>query len=441
MTDRYRSQNSSSPTPGYSWEWKTYPKGGGPAIITSSGSHTPGQTGQWVGTKKSMTDVVTPGFVKLKAAGNIISSPMYKTSETRSGVGGDFNLSYTPPGGDSYTGKSTGGFGNGLSWPTPTFGIDISNVVTVATTKCLAGVEQPDAYELVAAAELRKTIHMLKHPLEGLHEFILSSGSRAMRSRKMRYRLSRLTADDALRYAKLRDYEKLVVSSWLAARFGWRPFIYDLMGAYKAISENPSAITRERKTTRSSSVDSSSDQISLANGTNTWASPSFIITNGVEIFQETVSVRATLLYEHTLQLSKALGIHPQTIPSTVWELIPFSFVSDWVVNAGDFLAAVTPKLGVNELMGCYVIDRTSYRTRNVSEIRFPGWNNTTSSVGESKTTMVRTTQRVPGLPAPSIALIPQGVQNVLSDWRTLDVITLISALKSGGLRSFMSTRI
>jgi hypothetical protein len=60
-----------------------------------------------------------------------------------------------------------------------------------------------------------------------------------------------------------------------------------------------------------------------------------------------VSVRTGILYE--LDHRDVFGLSFKEIPITAWELVPYSFVIDWFVNAGDYIQAVTPKLGVKVL--------------------------------------------------------------------------------------------
>lgn len=55
-------------------------------------------------------------------------------------------------------------------------------------------------------------------------------------------------------------------------------------------------------------------------------------------------------------------------PSTVWELIPLSFVVDWVVNVGDYLTALRPVSDVQHEGVTY-----SFRTNDSFELSHPDW--------------------------------------------------------------------
>jgi hypothetical protein len=47
----------------------------------------------------------------------------------------------------------------------------------------------------------------------------------------------------------------------------------------------------------------------------------------------------------------------------MWELVPYSFVIDWILNVSDILSAWTPEVGLSTLASWYVL--TERRVRNI----------------------------------------------------------------------------
>ena len=72
---------------------------------------------------------------------------------------------------------------------------------------------------------------------------------------------------------------------------------------------------------------------------------------------ESIKTTSIVYYRNILGQANAgfyaqedLGLSFGNMPSMIWELIPYSFVVDWVVNVGDWLKASRPRLDL-EIMG------------------------------------------------------------------------------------------
>lgn len=52
---------------------------------------------------------------------------------------------------------------------------------------------------------------------------------------------------------------------------------------------------------------------------------------------------------------KRLGLSLRDMPSTIWELIPFSFVIDWFVNFGDYFSALSASYGLSFAYGYFAV--------------------------------------------------------------------------------------
>lgn len=83
----------------------------------------------------------------------------------------------------------------------------------------------------------------------------------------------------------------------------------------------------------------------------------------------------------TLMRLEQFGLANPT--AVAWELVPFSFVADWFVGIGDYLAAQTALLGLEVLDGgTSQLSVRTYTTR-VTGVNPGAWNSRFSGVGPS----------------------------------------------------------
>jgi len=129
-----------------------------------------------------------------------------------------------------------------------------------------------------------------------------------------------------------------VANHWLEFSFGWKPLIQDIYSAVDHLqtpikSIKPHGVSRQYLHIK--------DETGSA---KTWTSTGWTIDqfDGVRYAKQGCEVTIT---NHNLYLANKLGlVNPATV---AWELIPFSFVVDWFVNVGEFLAQGTDFLGLS----------------------------------------------------------------------------------------------
>jgi len=129
-----------------------------------------------------------------------------------------------------------------------------------------------------------------------------------------------------------------------------------------------------------------------------------------------------------------MGFSWESIPITAWELIPFSFVVDWFVNFGDYIQALTPKLGIKGLSSWTTVIKETKVTRSVGEVQFlPGWVVQRQPHGVTEIAF-ETRIRVPGIPQPGIAF-DTDIVHALRNNRGWDLLSLfIQQIKPGKTR-------
>jgi hypothetical protein len=129
-----------------------------------------------------------------------------------------------------------------------------------------------------------------------------------------------------------------VPQKWLELQYGWKPLLSDVYGATKALENRPKGDWRvTAKATRS-----------------TESSNTFVVTPTLgggygggtcrAVVKKSVFARIDALPQNEAIISLAsLGV---TNPlSVAWELVPFSFVVDWVTPIGGFLESLDALLG------------------------------------------------------------------------------------------------
>jgi hypothetical protein len=175
--------------------------------------------------------------------------------------------------------------------------------------------------------------------------------------------------------------------NFLEWHFGWSPLIQDIYNSAEILSQDFDTRVCSGSATERYELTGS------ATSGGQWAN------RGTQRFS--VSCRVAGSYRVTnpnLRLASQMGL---TNPATVaWELVPFSFVVDWFINIGDFLAQWDEFVGITLVEPYY-----SYRVRATGSFRY--WSEHPSNVGALFGTISSALEqfdRVRGLPALTLTL-------------------------------------
>lgn len=335
---------------------------GSPETVSSSTS--------WgnVGSFRSMEDVYTPGFIKLRSTGHIINGPMVmqKYSVINSPKGLTITRKLAKPSPGSFVGARWTDFSsycislkkpNGGSLPVPFLISDTSMLERAAITEAYSKVGSPDIQTLVSVAEGRQAVQLLANPLKGILQVLRSFPS-------MSFRRMSLGASQ----------------QWLATNFGMIPLLMDLQGAVRALSRRVE--TRVRETARAHrSVSDTNTTVRVS-----YSDTMFTVTSQRAV-SDLVEIRAGVLYEHQLTLADRLGMTATYIPASLWEHLPWSFVFDYIVNIGNVIDAFTPKASTNTLAAWVSINHDCRASESISDFSFTdaaragGWTVSSSMVG------------------------------------------------------------
>lgn len=203
---------------------------------------------------------------------------------------------------------------------------------------------------------------------------------------------------DALRLAYslspqqlLRHPERLLRKlgdEWMAYRYGIMPLVYSYRDIQKQVNRHTNVKDRAMRT-----VNPSSTGASLPGPTYTYKRISI---------DGTVTIRGNVFQSFTsdeVARASGLGMNPLV---TAWELIPYSFVIDWFVNVGDYIARKACASYAKTRWAC--LSRHDSYTKK-TEVHLP---NQDQTITISKKTPTNWWGSLPPNPSPVILSNPEG---------------------------------
>lgn len=336
--DRFRESNNTS----FSTEtYSVYARNRSTTVSPSSGCR--------IGIYRNMLDRVTPAYKEMSAAGQLINSPVTSKKCTfsivqKTGWGHEHAAAVSD--GAVYKGVASWGLGSvplGFEPPAPL--CSTGTMITAAVTQAMANVNQPVVQGLAFVGELQQTIDLLRHPFSALSKFF---------ARPLKKRKKRIPNKTGKGYTWTTEWEinrnvaiGAIASQTLAFNFGVKPLLHDIEGILEALVFRHPLVLRQ--TARGFQKDARN---TFSSGN--YASSGFIETVYGVAIQEEVLVRAGVLYAFKGEtLAGALGVRLRDIPAAAWELLPWSFVLDWIANVGDIVSGLTA-LCTNDLLTQWV---------------------------------------------------------------------------------------
>lgn len=303
---------------------------------------------------RRMEDVVVPGYRQAIANGVIVNNPM-STVEVLYQQNGDTGFEAKYNANPNYKWWSAPGWGDmSLGVPDPRRActrINEANLRSLAQTAALAGVQAPVNQSLVSLGELHKSLKLAVSPLRALHGLLKKSeqsykhdlrkyGNRLNAIMKYKTHKARRNAVLALQKEKplkspINERLEFIPDMVLAYNLGWKPIMMEIDAVIHKI---PALEEEVRRTSRSTKSDKSSwtEDVVHTNLSGSGQNGTFRYT-----YTEEVVVRAGVLYADGFDSRQHFGVRLSDVPSAMWELTPFSFVADYVVNLGDWISATT----------------------------------------------------------------------------------------------------
>lgn len=204
-----------------------------------------------------------------------------------------------------------------------------------------------------------------------------------------------------------------VASDWLQLQYGWLPLIKDAQGAAQFLAKHLEFPMVQNYTVRRTKPGE------VSNGGQTNAGQWFVAYNRQQII-------ARVQESSTVQL---VGL--ADVASVAWELLPFSFIADWFIPIGNYLAARSLPSG---LTGVFVtttktVFNAGYASRSTVKTESTWINPIAFGYYEKRTSLSRTVSTTLDVPLPRF----KSLSDVPSWKRAANAIALITLL--GGKRN------
>jgi hypothetical protein len=327
---------------------------------------------QWVTPKYQVEnqciDEVTPNYTARIKAGEVINNPCYIYTNKLSSTGG---FSYTATAlaypYTTYTGSGDGSntllsYGNSLTVPER----DATWAIEKAQLAAISSIADTPYGFAEDVGEFRDTLRLLRQPAQHLY-------AAATQFRRYYNYLKRV-------YLKLLDSPaqaraRALAEAWLQYRFAIGPLVRSMYQLIQSLGEKqPDVQNGYRATARGYAEDDwdntdSFDQYFGTGRYNSFSTSTF----------DKVQVRAYILYteEHKGALWQfKYGLRGRDIPRTIWDLVPYSFMIDRVLDIGKSIKGLTnlasPNLSI--LAAGYTIKRQFEHNLLLTGQTQPGWN-------------------------------------------------------------------
>lgn len=429
----------------------------------------------YAGTLRSTSDVVTKDFKRRVARGEVfnnpwssdlIYAPQFNVSfDTRQveGTGGSWARYYGS--GDTFSwacdNLALGSVQGALaSYPPPYSVNSLRNQAIIATRN---KVSAASAQSWVSLLEIKKTLNMIGDRTRKLADTIQAVKDRDVRRLEFMFPGKRvkhyprriilwddagapLTSKSGRTIAKyshsppltpdmLSDAAKL----WMEYRYGWRLLVYDIVDTMKAMHAadlRAELIPRTRYTARGEA--GSKETVTGSVKTIDHFGP----LSFQDIWDHETQFRGYYLYRYVAPegvLHRLSDFGMFDVPRAIWDIVPWSFVIDHVIPVGDFLGALAPKIGVEELASGIVSQRklthrqviTSWKGSVVPSALT--WTSPAVPVGSQRRVEYLSLAREVPLGFPTYPPLSVSVKPT----HLLDAIALVKGLKSGGFQPFL----
>ena len=306
--------------------------------------------------KQVTFDWVTPGYQQLIAKGVIVNAPFSSVKSLKSGGTYGPVQGTVSKDGNTFVYDCDDGWRMYLSGTASTSGVDkinTNNLIRRVQTKALAGVEKPELQAMVSLAEFKQTVSLLSGPLgrlnaafrklgkqyendlrRGALQQTWASAGRTVRSRRRRRASIAAREKDRRKKSasqRIDAFADTLTSAVLGYNLGWKPAMMEIDALLNKI---PSLSFEARTWSRASDTETYDGSYTTTHSTP-WSTVTILHT-----LKQSATVRAGVLYNSELQTPQQhFGIRLADIPEAMWELIPFSFVLDYVVNVEQYIAA------------------------------------------------------------------------------------------------------
>lgn len=221
----------------------------------------------------------------------------------------------------------------------------IDSAYNESVARFLADIKSQKINIAQFVAERKQTINLIASSAQKIAGFLLAlkkgdiiSAGKALGSRPSR-RIRR-----GFRELHPQSVRDATADAWLAMQYGWRPLLSDIYGATQLLAERASDFERHVAKSKAVRMDTVNTTVGGLHGTWKCKTEFRVVVKHTGIFDVTQS---------TLNGLANVGL---TNPAQLaWELVPYSFVVDWFLPIGNYLASLDATAGVTLSEGSLVV--------------------------------------------------------------------------------------
>jgi hypothetical protein len=306
-----------------------------------------------------MTDVVTPNFREKIRKGEIIMNPCSRTTSYVSRSQGG-NLRVSQDGAARWA--NYGGGGSLTHWFTSKSDLApvipplknsgrLSDLISESKMRAISAIDKSPHAFLEDILTFKQTLRFMHRPFSDLADL---ADDFQKTWRKYRRRPGKAA--------------KSLANLWLEYRFAATPFLMSLNELYLSLTnyvQRPSL-----GTAHGVSVFEFSQRDSPTDSSGAWG---YSLTRKRKIY-----VRSTILYSHSNPISdwrSVYGLRGKDVPRVVWDLVPYSFMLDRVLDIGTSISALSNIVDPNVVIqsGCYSTLITDSQELSLTRYKRPGW--------------------------------------------------------------------
>lgn len=323
-----------------------------------------------------MEDTVTKDFRRQSASGAVVNNPLLSLKAFNEASPGKVSWSYRYNG---VAGRPVGEYWTGY-WDFPIVSAsgrvtepvltqsqktEIDNFRSSAITESLAKVRRPEFQGAVALAEAHKTSRLLADALGELRKAVQALRSAAVAFEKKRIRQG---------FKRFKDLHDATSSMWLLGRYGVMPTIYDVQDLLRALRKVHSARETVRAKVHANLLYSTTHNSVEIQASAPLGGIAYVEYDTNDSIQ--VEVRASVMSQYDSVATSDFGLSLLDTPAALWELMPWSFVVDWIINVGDYIDSLHLAAQRQHLCRSVTVTTTLSRQRvTTGAFRGPMWNN------------------------------------------------------------------
>lgn len=311
--------------------------------------------------QRSMVDELTPGYYRLKASNAILPcNPMQKTEKRLTFTEGKTiskNTTWLPY--ENYYCMEGTGIVLNTAWaskvpsvlPTIPGSIPSEAECNSHAISAVANARQKMFDGLTFLAELEKTSLMFKEVVSRYTERCLVVDKHARTTYKTLKRGAFATKSTL-------TFASVFSDTWMEHRYGWTPLSFDVKALYQQLLELERMFHRVKGKSESD-LESVDETVSVTSGQGIYIGNSYISGGDYWRCETRRGVEYQITSTALIELSTAFRVTTDPILSG-YELIPYSWMADWITNIGDLIRAFSP-FALGDLRSCsMVVEQRAY---------------------------------------------------------------------------------